>query len=104
MMLVEDTPLTYEEAMKSIDAKFWKEAITNEIQSIRENQTWTLTNLPQGCKPIGCKWIFKKRLRPNGTIEKYRAKLVAKGFIQSYGVDYFDVYAPVARTTTIRTL
>ena len=92
-MLVEDIPLTHEEAMKSIDVEFWKEAITNKIQSIRENQTWTLTDLPQGCKPIGCKWIFKKILRLDGTIEKYKAKLVAKEFIQKFGVDYFDIYA-----------
>jgi hypothetical protein len=68
------------------------------------NETWEVIERPAGCKPIGCKWIFKKKMRPDGTIDKYKARLVPKGFTQKEGEDYFDTYSPVARLTTIRLL
>ncbi|GJQ95246.1 zinc finger, CCHC-type containing protein [Tanacetum coccineum] len=81
-----------------------KEAINDEIDSIMENNTWILSDLPPGCKPLGCKWIFKKKMKFNGTIDKFKAKLVIQGFRQKKGIDYFDTYAPVARISTIRLL
>ena len=101
--LIED-PLTYAQAMTASDAPLWKEAIKSEMDSILAHETWVLTDLPPGCKPIGCKWIFKKKLNPDGTIDKYKARLVAKGFSQKEGLDYFDTYSPVTRITTIRVL
>ena len=74
------------------------------MQSLIQNNTWKLTDLPSGCKTIKYKWIFKKKLRPDGSIDKFKARLVAKGFTQRPGVDFFYVYAPVARITTIRVL
>ncbi|KAI5350367.1 hypothetical protein L3X38_003258 [Prunus dulcis] len=102
--LVEGDPSTYKEAVMSVDAPFWKEAINDEFQSIIQNNTWMLTNLPAGNKAIGCKWVFRKKLKPDGSIDKYKARLVAKGFTQKKGIDYFDTYSPVSRITTIRTL
>ncbi|GJV30569.1 putative reverse transcriptase domain-containing protein [Tanacetum coccineum] len=101
---IEEDRRTYNEAMQSRDAVFLKEAIDDEIGSIMENNTWSLSNLPPGCKPLGCKWIFKRKMKVDGTIDKFKARLVIQGFRQKEGIDYFDTYAPVARITTIRLL
>jgi hypothetical protein len=102
--LIEEDPKTYSEAMRSIDANFWKDAIKSELDSIVSNQTWELSDLPKGSKPISSKWIFKKKMRPDGTIERFKARLVVRGFTQKKDVDYFDTYSPVTKIATIRTL
>ncbi|GJY67871.1 zinc finger, CCHC-type containing protein [Tanacetum coccineum] len=96
---VEDDPKTFDEAMKSQDVAFWKEAINDEMDSIMGNNTWVLADLPPGCK-----WIFKRKLKVDGTIKKFKARLVIQGFKQKSGIDYFDTYALVARISTIRLL
>jgi hypothetical protein len=101
---MDDDPKTYEEAIKSHDSAFWKEAINDEMDSIVGNNTWKLVDLPPGSKPIGCKWVFRKKIKTDGTVDKFKARLVAKGFTQKQGLDYFDTYAPVARIATIRVL
>ena len=85
--LIEDDPKTYQEAMKLVDATFWKDAIHSELESIMANHTWELV-LTRGCKTISCKWVFKKKLKVGGTIEKFKARLVAKGYTQKEGIDY----------------
>ncbi|KAL0313968.1 UNVERIFIED_CONTAM: Copia protein [Sesamum angustifolium] len=90
--------------MKSHDVAFWKEAVNDEMDSIMGNNTWVLVNLPPSCKPLGCKWIFKKKMKVDGTIEKFNARLVIQSFRQRPGIDYFDIYAPIARIATIRLL
>ncbi|KAL0335031.1 UNVERIFIED_CONTAM: Retrovirus-related Pol polyprotein from transposon TNT 1-94 [Sesamum radiatum] len=77
---IEDDPVTFKDAMASLEAKQWKEAVKSEMDSIVSNGTWELVDLPLGCTTIGCKWIFKKKLRPDGSIDKFKARLVAKGF------------------------
>ena len=102
--LIEDDPKTYQEAMKSIDATFWKDAVHNELESIMANHTWELVELPRGWKTIGCKWVFKKKLKADGSRDKFKARLVAKRYTQKEGIDYFDTYSPVTRLTIIRIL
>ncbi|GKF07094.1 retrotransposon protein, putative, ty1-copia subclass [Tanacetum coccineum] len=80
----------------------WKEAIKSEIDSILQNHTWELVDLLSGCKPLGYKWIFRKKRKADSTIDKYKARLVIKGFRQREGLDYFDTYSPVTRITSIR--
>jgi hypothetical protein len=101
---VDDTPSTIEEAYSSHDADFWKEAIRSEMDSIMSNATWEVIEHPYGCKPIGSKWVFKKKLRPDGTIERYKARLVIKGYSHKEGEDFFDTYSPMARLTIISVL
>jgi hypothetical protein len=102
--LVDDTPSSISEAYASSDADYWKEGVRSAMDSILANGTWGIVDRPYGCKPIGHKWVFKKKLRPDGTIEKYKASLVAKGYTQKEGKDFFDTYSPMARLTTIRVL
>jgi hypothetical protein len=80
MYLVDDTPMSIAEAYASPDADDWNEVVHNEMDSILSNGTWELLERPHGCKTVGCKWVFKKKPRPDGTIEKYKARLVAKGY------------------------
>ena len=80
--LVNDTPKIIEEAYSSLDANLWKEAVQSEMDSITSNGTWEVVDRPYGCKPMGYKWVFKKKLRSDGTIEMYKTMLVAKGFTQ----------------------
>ncbi|KAL0455867.1 UNVERIFIED_CONTAM: Retrovirus-related Pol polyprotein from transposon RE2 [Sesamum latifolium] len=101
---IEDDPITFKDVMASSEAKQWKKAIKSVMDSIVSKGTWVLVDLPSGCTIIGCKWIFKKKLKPDGSVDKFKARLVAKGFKQKEGIDYFDTYSPVARLTTIQVL
>ncbi|KAK3018234.1 hypothetical protein RJ639_002768 [Escallonia herrerae] len=102
--LLENEPHTYSEAMSSPEAPHRKEAVNSEIESIMQNHTWELVDLPPGNKPLGCKWIFKRKMKADGTIEKYKARLVVKEYRQKEGLYYFDTYSPVTRITSIRIL
>ena len=83
LFLLEEDLKTYREAMRSIDASFWKEAIKSEIDSLESNKTWELTDLPKGCRPISSKWIFKKKLRMDSSIQRYKARLVIREALTS---------------------
>jgi len=103
LFLLKEDPKTYQEAMRSIDATFWKEVIKNEIDSLESNKTWELTDSPKGCRPISNRWMFKKKLRTDGSIERYKARLVIRGFDQKKEIDFFHTYSPVTKISTIRT-
>jgi hypothetical protein len=82
----------------------WRGAMEEEMRSIHDNQTWELTTLPAGHRAIGLKWVFKVKKDPAGLIVKHKARLVAKGYAQRQGVDFDEVFAPVARLETVRLL
>ena len=100
--MLEGEPQTYKEAVNSTESLMWKEVIKSEIDFILHNHTWELVDLPSGCKPLSSKWIFKRKRKVDGSIDKYKARLVIKGYRQTKGLDYFDTYSPVTRINSIR--
>jgi hypothetical protein len=101
---VDDTPKTIVEAFASPNADDWKEVVHSEMDSILSNGTWELGDWPYGSKPVGYKWVLKKKLTLDGSMDKYKARLVTEGYTQKGGEDFFDSYSPVARLTTIHVL
>ena len=81
-------PKTFTEAMRSDEANEWMRAMTEELESIERNGTWSLCSLPKGRKAIGVRWVFKRKLNSDGSIERYKARLVAKGYSQVPGIDF----------------
>lgn len=99
----EEDPKTFEEAMKRINKEKWIAAMKEEIQSFKKNSVYELVERPN-TNIVTNKWVFKIRRDPQGKIERYKARLVARGFSQIHGVDYMETYAPVASMTSIRML
>ncbi|CAL2238253.1 unnamed protein product [Prunus armeniaca] len=98
-LFVDSDPITYDEVIKE---KKWRKVMDNEIKSTEKNHTWELTDLPKGQKTIGVKWVFRTKMNEKGDIDKHKARLVAKSYKQKHGIDYKEVFAPVARQDTIR--
>lgn len=82
----------------------WRSAMEAELKSIEDNATWSPSSLPKGHRAIGLKWVFKVKRDPAGAVVKHKARLVAKGYSQRQGVDFDEVFAPVARLETVRLL
>ena len=95
-------PSTYNEALSSPDSMLWNTAINKELQAHADNSTWKLVNLPAGRRAIGCRWVFV--IKDSTSPPTYKARLVAQGFRQVYGLDYFETFSPVVRYESIRIL
>ncbi|KAI0996506.1 hypothetical protein K3495_g11676 [Podosphaera aphanis] len=103
--IASNDPKTWEEAMSSPEARQWKQATLQEMKSLFNTNTIKIINrntLPKGRKPMKCKWVFKKKLLADGSVDKYKARCTAKGYTQRPGLDYHETFAPTPRPETGR--
>ena len=105
LLLVEnDETTTYKDSLNSSESDQWLNAMKSEMDSMYTNQVWTLVDPPERIKPIGCKWIFKKKIDMEGNVITNKARLVAKGYHKKQGVDYDETFSLVAMPKSIRIL
>jgi hypothetical protein len=101
LMVDTEEPASFQEAQAH---ECWRQAMLDEMTAIEANGTWKLEEAPAGIRPIGLKWVFKTKRDAVGNISKYKARLVVKGYVQQQGVDFDEVFAPVARLESVRLL
>ena len=94
-------PHTYREASTN---PLWQPAIADELNALHKTHTWDKTALPPSKSVVGCKWLYKIKTRADGSIKRYKARLVARGFTQEYGIDYEETFALITRLTFVRSL
>src|SRR5580765_5080881 len=99
-----DDPVTYEEAMIQENSEKWKEAMDEEMSSLNKNETWKLVNLPINKKALNNGWVYRTKLKKNGEIERFKARLVIKGYAQVYGIDFQEKFSPVVKYDSIRVI
>ena len=104
MLALPDLPRTVRQALNSPDAAGWKAAMDKEYQALVDRGTWVLVARPRNRNVVTTKWIFTIKTKADGSFERYKARLVARGFTQLLGLDYGETYAPVGRYATARVL
>ena len=100
----ETDPYIYEEAMNDIDAHHWVKAMKSKLDSVYSNQVCDLVKVPNNIKPIGCKWVYKRKRGIYVKVETFKARLVVKGYTQKEGIDYEETFSLVAMLKSIRML
>ena len=100
----ETEPRSYKEALTRNDKSKWIEATKKEFDALIKNETWEIVNLPKGRKAIGCRFVYKIKQTKDGIIERYKARLVARGDLSIKGIDFTETFAPVGKYTTVRIL
>ena len=101
---IADEPAHFRQVAHRTDHQQWEQAMQSEYDSIQRTGTWTLVPLPRDRKAIGCRWVYKLKRKADGSIDRYKARLVAQGFSQKEGVDFNETFAPVAKFCSIRAL
>ncbi len=104
MYVDRELPSSYKEAITSPDSKKWCQAMQEEINALKDNDTWSIEPLPKDKNLVSGKWVFTVKLNKDNEIIKYKARYVARGFTQIQGIDYIDTFSPTARMTTLRVL
>jgi hypothetical protein len=99
---MEGDPTSYEEAMGSPNSSKWLEAMEDEMRSMSSIDVWDLEEIPKGAKTVGYKWVYKTKYDSNGNVEKYKARLVEKGFTQREGIDYNETFSLVSCKDSFR--
>ena len=94
--------ISLEEALNSLRRREWIDAINKELLSQRINNTWVINILPEGIKPLQTRFVLRPKFDENGKEVKLKARLVIKGYLQQYGINYEDTYAPVTKLTSLR--
>ncbi|GJR69188.1 retrotransposon protein, putative, ty1-copia subclass [Tanacetum coccineum] len=97
-------PPNYKVALSDPESDKWIEHMNTEMQSIKDNQVWILVELPPNGRTVGSKWLFKKKTNMDGNIHTFKARMVAKGYTQTYDVDYGETFSPVADIRALRIL
>ena len=104
MITKDGEPSCYQEAVDDANSEVWKKAMEEEMDSLTKNNTWDLVELPEGRSVVGCKWVFKLKRKVDGSIERYKVRLVAKGYSQGEGIDFHEIFSPVVKLVSIRTM
>ena len=97
-------PQNYSEAVSSLYRTEWLKAIHSELSSLNQNQTFEITHLPPGARTVGTRWIFKIKINKDGTLSRFKARFVVKGYSQTKDIDYDDIYSPVVKSASLRTI
>jgi hypothetical protein len=104
LLLDNNEPMTYTEAMMGPNFEKWLEAMKSEIESMHDNEVWNLVDPTNGMRPIGCKWGFKKKMDKDGNVHIYKARLVTKVFKKIHGIDYDKTFSPITMLKSVQIL